>query len=293
MGALSDSAYAWHPALLKRLIAGARRALPRLIKGQQMSEPPEQYDETHLARLVERYQQLAADLASAHASDELEDIRAALRAELEQLWPILETLVRPLAWGWVRRHLSSLGGSRGMRDAFEGVMASMCMHILDTLASRPIAATPPIGPLLKRIARNRMVDELRHSRRHSPDQPAPTGRRSAEPPPTALPISLEDAALCNHPVLSLDIAVQLDDRLYREECLAAIEQYWQLRLSADESLIMHARFADPPVPYGAIAAMFTPPWTPEAVRKRYSRIIADTRAHLQALELLSTVQVQP
>lgn len=254
-----------------------------------MSEPPGPIDEATLAMLVGRYQGLVGRLASADDSDAREVARDELRAALEELWPALEGLVRPLAWGWVRRHLADLGGSRGLRDAHEGVVTSMCMHILDTIAARPVAPTPPIAPLLKRIARNRMVDELRHSRRHSPDRPAPVGPPPAEPPP-AFPASLDEAALYEHPDLSLDIAAQLDDRLYREECLGAIRQYWELRLSADEWRIVQARLADPPTPYDSIAALFAPPWSTEAVRKRYSRIIADTRAHLRALDLLPTLQ---
>ncbi|NTU78607.1 MAG: hypothetical protein HGA45_04255 [Chloroflexales bacterium] len=284
MSRFLQPACAQRPALFGRLIAGARRALPRIGKGQQMSEPPLAYDESTLARMVEGYQQLVARLGACRDSDEHEALRDALRAHLEALWPILQAIVQPLAWGWVQRNLTDLGGSRGLRDAHEGVITSMCMHILDTLAARPIAPGPQLTPLLRRIARNRMVDELRHSQRHSPDHPAPAAAPAAAT--AAAPIPLDEAVLGAHPELSLDLSSQLDDRLYRHECLAAIDEYWQLRLSPDETRIVAERMRDPATPYDSIAALFTPPWSPEAVRKRYSRIIADTRAHLRALDLL-------
>lgn len=249
-----------------------------------MPEPPEAYDEAILASMIDRYQRLAARLALAGPGDDQEVVRAAIRSQLEALWPLLEAVVRPVAWGWVRSCLADLGGSRGARDALEGVTTSMCMHILDSLAGRPVAATPPIGPLLRRIAQHRMVDEQRYNKRHSPDQPAPAG--AAAGAPRLLPLSIDDDALHDHPLLHLDLPLQLDDRLYREECLAAISRYWELRLSDDEHRIIASRLTDPPTPYDLIAAAFAPPWSSDAVRKRYSRIMADTRAHLRALDLL-------
>ncbi len=255
-----------------------------------MSEPPEPFDESALAPMIDRYQRLAARLATLGPGDEREILREALRAQLEALWPILEKLVKSLAWGWVDRYVVDLSGSRGRRDAHESITTSMCLHILDTLAERPVTPTPPLGPLLRRIARNKMIDELRYNKRHSPDHPARPAPPSGEPPPAALPLSLEAAALHDHPVLSIDIAVQLDDRLYQEECMLAVEQYWQVRLSADERRIMQARLADPPTPYDIIAAQFEPPWSSESVRKRYSRIIADTKVHLRDLDLLPALE---
>ena len=290
MGQYSPSGQARRPAMLLRLIAGAWRALPRLVKGQPMSETPRPIDEAALAGLVDRYQRLLGRLAAARDSDEHERVRDELRDALEGLWPMLEALTRPLAWSWVRRHLSDLGGSRGARDALDGVTTSMCMHILDSLAASPISPSPPIGPLLKRIASNRMIDELRYSRRHSPDQPAPAGPPPPPPPPPPLPPFPLPAAHSPPPHPQVDLPLALDDRLYREQCLEAIGLFWRLRLSAVEREIVAGRLADPPLPYDAIAAALAPPWSPAAVRKRYSRIIADTRSHLRAIDLLPALQ---
>lgn len=251
-----------------------------------MSEPPEPYDEATLIRLVGRYQRLVVRLAAAPDREEQEQLRGELRDVMDQLWPLLAILVRPLAGSWVRRYFPDLGGSGGVRDVYQSVITSMCLHLFDALTTHPPIHTPPVGPLLRRIARHRMIDELRYNTRHSPDHPAPLKAPAPEQRQTAPPLPLDAAALIGHPMLSLDLPLQLDDRLYQDECLTAIAQYWELRLSDDEWRIIRARLNDQPMAYAEIAALFTPPWQAATVRKRYSRIIADTREHLRALDLL-------
>ena len=246
------------------------------------------HDEITLARLIQRYQTLAAQLRATADRAEGEAIRSLLRVQMESLWPHLQRIVRPLTWSWADRYASDFEGSRGRADVLDALSTSMSMHILDELATRAINPELSLTAFLRRIARNRMIDEHRYGQRHAPSRPATASSPTAaglSQPTTPLPIDEELVHLYSEE-LSQEITSQVDDNLYRQQCWEAIRAYWAYRLRPEERVIIQERMREPATPHDEIGAMLTPPWTSVAVRKRLQRIIEDTRRHLRELELL-------
>lgn len=246
----------------------------------------EEPDDPALARLIQEYQLLATSLRVVTDYEQREDLRAHLRAQIELLWPHLQRIVWPLTWSWVYRYTTEFAGSRGRADVLDSISTSMCMHLLDELAMRPLSAERNLRSFLKQIATHRMIDEQRHQQRHAPDRPAGP-RLAPDAPGSQLPLTIDDETICRYSLeLTQEVTAAVDTAIFHQQCWEAIRAYWSYRLKPEECVIIRERLRDPATPHDSIGALLEPRWSAAAVRKRFQRVIEDTRAHLRELGLL-------
>jgi DNA-directed RNA polymerase specialized sigma24 family protein len=249
-------------------------------------------DDPALRRLIEEYQLLATGLRVVTDHEQREELRSRLRAQIELLWPRLQEIVWPLTWGWVYRYTVEFEGSRGQADVRESIGTSMCMHLLDDLATRSLNPDARLHAVLRRIATHRMIDEQRYTQRHAPSRPA-SARHSPQPASARAPVAIDDESVGRYSLtLTHEVTPQVDTAIFHAQCWEAIRAYWSYRLKPDERLIIQERLRDPATPHEQIGAMLAPPWSAAAVRKRFQRVIDDTRAHLRELGLLPDEQAR-
>lgn len=246
------------------------------------------YDEATLTRLIQNYQILAARLQATLDRTQGEELRDQLRAQIEELWPYLQQVVKPLTWSWASRYATEFEGSRGRADVLDSLSTTMCMHLLSELTTQTIDQQLRPSAFLRRIAKHRMIDEHRYEQRHAPSRPAIAlglATNISAQATTPLPIDEHTLQLYGEE-LSQESTSHVDDTIYRQQCWEAIHAYWAYRLKPQELVIVRERMRDPATSHDEIGAMLTPAWTSAAVRKRFQRIVADTRAHLRELGLL-------
>lgn len=260
--------------------------------------------EDPLPAIVLRYQQLFWAWEAETDAARRAELRAALHACQEALWPLLaEPLVR-VAHSWLRSRMArdmwaSPSSYPGREDVLRSLAMNMYLHVVDALPQLRIDPEKNLLACLKKIATWGMFDE--HQRIYGDAKRQPGGQANAAGeqsvrmwpartggiPPTH---SDDEAAKLQDP-RSVDFEDQLAALLDRQACCQAIWDFWETLTPADQRIVVLRWRRTPALPYETIAQQLGSTWTAATVRQRYHRVIGRTRAHLQKLRLIDDDQL--
>ncbi len=266
------------------------------------SVPPEPAPEDPLPAIVLRYQQIFWAWEAEAETARRAELRQALHACQEALWPLLaEPLVR-VAHSWLRSRMArdmwaSPSSYPSREDVLRSLAMNMYLHVVDALPQLRIDPEKNLLACLKKIAAWGMFDEYRRIYGDAGRQPggqtdAPSEREAQmwpARPGLSRPTRGDEAAELEDP-RSVSFEDQLAALLDRQACCQAIWKFWETLALPDQRIVVLRWRRTPAQPYETIAQQLGPTWTAATVRQRHHRVISRTRAHLQKLGLIDDDQ---